>query len=122
VKARAVNPRKPNQMTPAEKAWAVNDWFVGNFADRRYEAITIKIGEFRYTPDFSAVDRIDGQMCFFEVKASDHRAAYTEAARLRIKAAAHEWGAMRFYLVFPKKGSKMREWVVTVISNHTGSL
>lgn len=122
MKARAINPRKPHEMTAAERFWSANDWFVDNFADRRYEAITLKIGETRYTPDFSAVDRLDGQMCMFEVKASDHRAAYTEAARIKLRAAAHEWGALRFYLCIPEKGSKMRRWSVNVISNQTGSV
>jgi hypothetical protein len=119
MKARAINPRKPHEMTRAEKAWAEYWWFVNEFENRRYEGITLRAGEIRYTPDFSGVNKQTGQMCLFEIKASSHRAAFTEAAKLKLKAFAAEFGELRIFVCWPDKGSRMQKWSVTEVSNRT---
>jgi len=103
MKARAINPRKPHEMTRAEIAWSKNEWFMDSFDERRYEAFTIRLGDIRYTADFSGVDIETGQLCLFEVKASGHRAAFTEAARLKLKAMASEFSELRFFVCWPVK-------------------
>lgn len=122
MKARAENPRKPHEMTRPERAWAAYDWFVRQFDRRRYEAITLRNGQIRYTADFSGICHESGQLCLFEVKASDHRAAYTEAARLRVRSFASEFPELRFFVVWPIKGSKLRKWTITEIANGTSRL
>ena len=117
MKARAVNPRKPHEMTRAESAWASYGWFAQAFENRRYEAMTLRMGESRYTPDFSGVCVKTGQLCLFEIKASAHRAAFTEAARLKLKVFATEFGEIRFFVCWPVKGSRMSRWSVTEMSN-----
>jgi len=120
MKARAVNPRKPHELTKAELAFSEWQWFVDNFAWRRYEAITLKMGETRYTPDFSGIDVTDQQVCFFEVKASPHPAVFTAAAKLRLQNAAEQFGEYRFYVAWPvkPKGS----WHIEEVSNRTRNL
>jgi hypothetical protein len=119
MKARAVNPRKPHEMTKPEMAWAEYPWFKLHFEHRRYEAITLRIGEFRYTPDFSGVCVKTGQLHLFEIKASDHRAAFTEAARLKLRATASEFPELRFFVCWPTKGTRMQSWTVTEIGNRS---
>jgi hypothetical protein len=119
MKARALNPRKPNEVTQDERAFSEWHWFVENFYLRRYEAITFKMGEFRYTPDFSALEIETGQPCFFEVKASDSVHAFTPVAKLRLQATAEAFPEYRFYAVWPIKGSKRQDWNIQEISNKT---
>ena len=119
MKARAVNPRRPHEMTRPELAWSKYAWFVESFAHRRYEAITLRLGEYRYTPDFSGVCIKTGQLHLFEIKASDNRAAYTESARLRLRAASSEFPELRFFVAWPERSSKMRKWVITEIGNRS---
>ncbi len=57
MRARAKNPRKPHEMTRAEKAWELFPYFVQGFENRRYEAFTLRVGKVRYTPDFSGTGR-----------------------------------------------------------------
>jgi hypothetical protein len=117
MKARAVNPRKPHEMTKAEFEFLGWEWFVDNFAFRRYEALTFKMGEHRYTPDFSGIDVTNQQVCLFEVKASGGRHAFTDAAKIKIQAAAEAFPEYRFYVVWPikPKGS----WHIEEVSNKT---
>lgn len=122
MRARAVNPRKPHEMTRAEKAWSEYDWFVRNFEHRRYEGITLRSGENRYTPDFSGVCVKTGQLCLYEVKPSDHSAVYTDVARLRMRAFASDFPELRFFVAWPEKGSKFRRWVITEIGNRSTRL
>lgn len=119
MKARAVNPRKPHELTKAESAWANYPWFTQLFEHRRYEAMTLRLGDSRYTPDFAGVCVKTGQLCLFEIKASAHRAAFTEAARLKLKAFATEFGELRFFVCWPVKGSRMNRWSVTEVSNRS---
>lgn len=119
MRARAVNPRKPHEMTKAEAAWANYPWFVQGFENRRYEAMTLRLGESRYTPDFAGVCVKTGQLCLFEIKPSAHRAAFTEAARLKLKAFSAEFGELRFFVCWPEKGSRMNRWSVTEVSNRS---
>lgn len=102
MRARAVNPRKPGQMTRAEIKFTQSPWFA-DFDNMRYEAITLRAGDVRYTPDFSGTDA-DGQVHFFEIKASGHRAAYTEAARLKLSIFASAFPEYVFCLTWPDKG------------------
>lgn len=102
MKARAVNPRKPHEMTKAERCFESSTVAAG-FAALRYEAITLRAGDVRYTPDFSGLDA-EGQVHFFEVKASGHRAAYTEAARLKLNVFAGAFSEYVFWVVWPDKG------------------
>ena len=117
MKARAVNPRKPHEMTKAEAAWAVYPWYATNFWHRRYEAMTLRLGNTRYTPDFAGVCKKTGQLCLFEVKASPHRAAFTEAAKLKLRVFANEFPELRFFVCWPEKGTRMRRWCVTEQAN-----
>lgn len=122
MRARAVNPRQPHEMTRAELAWSNYDWFVKGFINRRYEGYTLRLGENRITPDFSGVDVRTGQLCLFEVKPSDHPAAFTPVARLRLKTAASEFAELRFYVCWPLKGTKMRKWHVEEVGNRSTRL
>lgn len=122
MKARAVNPRKPHEMTRAEKAWENYEWFQRNFEHRRYEAITLRLGETRTTTDFSGVCIKTGQLCLFEIKPSDHPAVYTDVAKLRLKNTASEFPELRFFVAWPAKGSKMRRFVITEIGNRTSRI
>lgn len=119
MRARAVNPRKPHELTKAEAAWANFPWFVQGFEHRRYEAMTLRLGESRYTPDFAGVCVKTGQLCLFEIKASAHRSAFTEAARLKLKAFSTEFGELRFFVCWPVVGSRMNRWSVTEVSNRS---
>jgi hypothetical protein len=119
MKARAIKPRRPYEMTADEIAFAEYPWFVDNFKHRRYEAITVKLGDFRYTPDFSGVDIGTGQVCFFEVKPINNQHVYTPAARIKHKATAEAFPEYVFYLCVPVKGTKRKEWTITEFENRT---
>ena len=80
------------------------------------------MGENRITPDFSGVDVRTGQLCLFEVKASNHPAAFTDVAKLRLKTAASEFAELRFFVCWPLKGSKMRKWHVEEVGNRSTRL
>lgn len=109
MRARAVNPRKPHEMTKAEKRFA-ESVIARNHLAVRYEAITLRAGDVRYTPDFSGLDHT-GQVHFFEVKASGHRAAFTEAARLKLSVFASAWPEYVFWVCWPDK-TKLSGWHV----------
>jgi hypothetical protein len=104
-------------MTRAEIAWSKHDWFVDGFVDRRYEAMTLRLGDIRYTPDFSGVCVKTGQLCLFEIKASGHRAAFTEAARIKLRAMASEFGELRFYVCWPIKAKG--PWHIEGVGNRS---
>lgn len=113
MRARAKNPRKPHEMTKAEIRFTKSPWFA-DFENMRYEAITLRAGDVRYTPDFSGTDR-GGQVHFFEIKASGHRAAYTEAARLKLSIFASAFPEYVFCLAWPDKNDSTG-WHFEIVS------
>lgn len=116
MRAKAKNPRKPHEMTKAEKAFEKLEWFEEYYENRRYEAITLRVGKVRYTPDFSAVCSKTGGVCYFEVKASGHRAAFTEAARIKLKMFATAFSEYVFYVVWPDK-KEPGGWHIEILDN-----
>lgn len=117
MRARAVNPRRKGEMTKAELAFKTScDWLNAYHDKIRYESHTLRMGDTRYTPDFSAVRTDDGQLCFFEVKPAKFRAVYTDAAKIKLKVFAAEYREYCFYLVYPDK-STARGWHIEEISN-----
>lgn len=113
MRAKAVNPRKPHQMTKAEIRFTKSPWF-SEFSNMRYEAITLRVGDTRYTPDFSGTDS-GGQVHFFEIKASGHRAAYTEAARLKLSIFTSAFPEYVFCLAWPDKNDSTG-WHFEIVS------
>lgn len=113
MRAKAKNPRKPHQMTKAEIEFTKSCWYA-DFDNMRYEAITLRVGDTRYTPDFSGTDR-DGQVHYFEIKASGHRAAYTEAARLKLSIFASAFPEYVFCLAWPDKNDSTG-WHFEIVS------
>ena len=109
MRARAVNPRKPHEMTRAEKRFRDSPVAAGDHG-LRYEAITLRAGDVRYTPDFSGLDG-EGQVHFFEIKASGHRAAFTEAARLKLSVFAGAFAEYVFWVCWPEK-NQLTGWHV----------
>ena len=110
MRARAVNPRKRGEMTKAEIAFRTQcDWLNAFFDHVRYESHTLRFGELRYTPDFTAVRTEDGQVCHFEVKPAGHRHVYTDAAKIKLKTFSSEYGEYVFFLVWPDK-TQPRGW------------
>ena len=79
--------------------------------DMKYEPITFKTGELRYTPDFMHVD-IFGAIIFVEVKASEKQRGFQYSlARLKATAAAFPW--FYFYLAIKREGA----WRIKLIKS-----
>lgn len=116
MRARAVNPRKKNQMTKTEERFLVCDWFQARFNHIRYESHTLRYGEQRYTPDFTAVRAEDGQVCHFEIKPAMVRAAYTDYAKAKLKTFVTEYEEYVFYLAVPDK-KLVNGWSIEEISS-----
>ena len=101
MRAKAVNPRKPHEMTKAEIRFLSSPW-AREYENLRYERITLRVGDVRYTPDFSGTDE-SGQVHFIEIKPAGVRAAYTEAARLKVSIFASSFPEYAFNVAWPDK-------------------
>lgn len=118
MRARAVNPRKRGEMTKTEDLFGTQYFnsFNAHFQWIRYESHTLRFGELRYTPDFTAVRLPDGQVCHFEVKAAGHRHAYTDAAKIKLKTFSAYYGEYCFFLAWPDK-TEPKGWHIEEVSN-----
>jgi hypothetical protein len=102
-------------MTKAEIKWS-QSVHAKRLDNLRYEAITLRAGDVRYTPDFSGTD-LDGQVHFYEIKASGHRAAFTESARLKLSVMASSFPEYEFWVTWPDK-SEADGWHVEEVWRH----